>query len=62
MQQSAYPSLRGTLQHHIRHRKTNIKPEIEWSQVCQHFSPGFEDLLDIGLNNDIYNPDEPLHM
>ena len=31
-----------------------------WSQLRRQFTPGFENLLDYGLNNGLYNPDDPL--
>ncbi|EGN94122.1 hypothetical protein SERLA73DRAFT_155882 [Serpula lacrymans var. lacrymans S7.3] len=39
----------------------NIKPEIFWNQLCQYWSPGFETLLQQGLDNGWYNPDITLH-
>ena len=44
------PSLAGTIQHCWMQQKKNIKPEITWSQLCHRFkfTPGFEDLLEIG--------------
>ncbi|KAI9437413.1 hypothetical protein F5148DRAFT_1262673 [Russula earlei] len=53
------PSLVGTLQLHWCVEKTNIKPEIAWSQLCHQFTPGFESHLDFGYNNGLYNPDDP---
>ncbi|KAI9452828.1 hypothetical protein F5148DRAFT_1330590 [Russula earlei] len=54
------PSLVGTLQHRWCVEKTNIKPEIAWSQLRRQFTPGFESHLDFGYNNGLYNPDDPL--
>jgi len=54
------PSLVGTLQHHWCVEKSNIKPEIAWSLLRHQFTPGFEDHLDFGYNNGLYNPDDPL--
>ncbi|KAJ7843631.1 hypothetical protein B0H14DRAFT_3139543 [Mycena olivaceomarginata] len=51
------PSLEGTLQHRWMTRKKNVMPEIGWSQLRHHFTPGFEDILDIGVNNGWYDPD-----
>ncbi|KAJ7832141.1 hypothetical protein B0H14DRAFT_2515144 [Mycena olivaceomarginata] len=42
------PSLEGTLQHRWMTRKKNVMPEIGWSQLRHRFTPGFEDILDIG--------------
>ncbi|KAI9450579.1 hypothetical protein F5148DRAFT_1019601 [Russula earlei] len=39
------PSLVGMLQHCWCVEKTNIKPEIAWSQLCCQFTPGFEKFL-----------------
>jgi hypothetical protein len=38
-------------------RKKNVMPEIGWSQLRHCFTPGFEDILDIGVNNGWYDPD-----
>ncbi|KAI9445613.1 hypothetical protein F5148DRAFT_1254841, partial [Russula earlei] len=54
------PSLVGTLQHRWCVKKTNIKPEIAWSQLHRQFTLGFESHLDFGYNNGLYNPDDPL--
>ncbi|KAI6154974.1 hypothetical protein BKA82DRAFT_4326410 [Pisolithus tinctorius] len=43
------PALAGTLQHQWMRSKKNIKPEIMWSQLHQHFTPGFEALLEDGV-------------
>ncbi|KAJ7765932.1 hypothetical protein DFH07DRAFT_1014518 [Mycena maculata] len=51
------PSLRGTLQHRWMREKKNVMPEISWSQLRHWFTPGFEDILDIGVNNGWYDPD-----
>ncbi|KAJ7790095.1 hypothetical protein B0H14DRAFT_3571076 [Mycena olivaceomarginata] len=45
------PSLEGTLQHRWMNEKKNVIPEIGWSQLRRHWTPGFEDILDIGVNN-----------
>jgi hypothetical protein len=55
------PSLSDTLQHRWMRKKQNIKPEINWSIFRRDFAPGFEDLLDHGVNMgwyDIGNPTE----
>ncbi|KAJ7721439.1 hypothetical protein DFH07DRAFT_872169 [Mycena maculata] len=44
------PSLRGTLQHRWMREKKNVMPEISWSQLRHRFTPGFEDILDIGIS------------
>lgn len=55
------PDLEGTLQHRWMRNKTNIKPEAFWSQLRRQWSPGFEAILDQGLQNDWYNSDDALH-
>ena len=49
------PGLAGTVQHRWMRSKKNVKPEITWSQLRRRFSPGFEDLLDIGVNEGWYD-------
>ncbi|KAL1687133.1 hypothetical protein GGG16DRAFT_117261 [Schizophyllum commune] len=51
------PSLEGTLQHQWRRNKTNIKPETFWSVLRRYWSPGFEDILEGGQLQDVYNAD-----
>ncbi|KAJ7070248.1 hypothetical protein B0H15DRAFT_957851 [Mycena belliarum] len=51
------PSLQGTLQHRWMREKKNVKPEIGWSQMRRRFTPGFENILDIGVNEGWYDPD-----
>ncbi|KAJ6466161.1 hypothetical protein C8R47DRAFT_991038 [Mycena vitilis] len=50
------PTLVGTLQHRWMNEKKNVMPEIGWSQLRHRFTPGFENVLDIGVNNGWYNP------
>ncbi|KAG6818632.1 hypothetical protein H0H93_003299 [Arthromyces matolae] len=54
------PSLEGTLQHRWTVEKQNIKPEAAWSQLRRQFTPGFENILDEGLNDGFYDPSDPL--
>ncbi|KAG6908222.1 hypothetical protein DXG01_005694 [Tephrocybe rancida] len=54
------PSLTGTLQHWWMREKKNIKPEISWSQMRCRFTPGFKDLLDFGVNQGWYSPENYL--
>ncbi|KAF8586982.1 hypothetical protein K439DRAFT_1646012 [Ramaria rubella] len=54
------PSLEGTQQHRWMRDHNNVKPEITWSQLHHHFTPGVEDLLDNGLNKGWYDPSDPL--
>ncbi|KAG1835956.1 hypothetical protein DFJ58DRAFT_735324 [Suillus subalutaceus] len=44
------PALHGTLQHRWMQSKKNVMPEIMWSQLRRRFTPGFENLLDHGVN------------
>jgi len=53
-------SLRGTLQHRWCFNKSNIKPEIAWSGFRRNFTPGFETILDHGLNTGLYDPNNPV--
>ncbi|KAJ7644524.1 hypothetical protein FB45DRAFT_691567, partial [Roridomyces roridus] len=39
----------------IREKK-NVKPEVGWSQLRRRFTPGFEDILDVGVNMGWYDP------
>ncbi|KAJ7466375.1 hypothetical protein FB451DRAFT_1340589 [Mycena latifolia] len=50
------PDLKGTLQHRWMREKKNVMPEIGWSQLCHRFTPGFEDILDVGVKNGWYDP------
>ncbi|KAF8996698.1 hypothetical protein BDQ17DRAFT_1249445 [Cyathus striatus] len=54
------PALQGTLQHRWMHSKKNVKPEITWSQLRRRFTPGFEDILERGINEDFYHPDHTI--
>jgi hypothetical protein len=55
-------SLEGTLQHRWMDKKAmNVKPEAAWSGLRRHFTPGFEDILDKGINSKIFNLLDPLH-
>ena len=54
------PSLHNTLQHRWCINKMNIKAEAGWSQFRSQWAPGFEDLLDFGVNTGIYSPSDPL--
>jgi hypothetical protein len=55
------PDLRGTVQHRVMRTKMNIKAEIKWSVFRRQFVPGFEKLLNHGLENNIYIPRDHLH-
>jgi hypothetical protein len=54
------PSLSETLQHRWMRKSKNIKSEINWSIFRRDFTPGFENILDHGVNNGWYNIDDPL--
>ncbi|OBZ73681.1 hypothetical protein A0H81_06483 [Grifola frondosa] len=54
------PSLADTLQHRWMRHKSNIKPEIMWSQLRRKWSPGFENILEHGRLNGLYDPANPL--
>ncbi|KAF8148594.1 hypothetical protein B0H34DRAFT_811826 [Crassisporium funariophilum] len=56
------PNLVGTIQHRWMRQKKNVKPEITWSQLRRRFTPGFEDILDFGVNNGLYDTNLPLHV
>ncbi|KAF8076956.1 hypothetical protein FPV67DRAFT_1715799 [Lyophyllum atratum] len=54
------PRLQGTLQHRWMRQKKNVMPEIAWSQLRRRFSPGFEDVLEYGVQEEWYDIDDPL--
>lgn len=54
------PSLKGMLQHRWMSEKKNVMPEIGWSQLRHRWTPGFEDILDVGVNNGWYDPNNLL--
>lgn len=43
--------LQGFVQHRWMRTKKNVMPEITWSQLRQRFTPGFEALLEEGLES-----------
>jgi hypothetical protein len=49
------PTLRDTLQHRWMVKHQNILSEIKWSVFHRDWSPGFEDILDAGVNNGWYD-------
>src|ERR1700743_1286075 len=49
------PALAGTLQHRWMNRKKNVKPEAAWSQLRRRWTPGFEDILDRGVNAGLFD-------
>ncbi|KAH7904511.1 hypothetical protein BJ138DRAFT_1019057 [Hygrophoropsis aurantiaca] len=54
------PSLSDTLQHRWMRKHQNIKPEIQWSILRRNFAPGFEDILDEGVNSGLYDVNDTL--
>ena len=56
------PNLTGTLQHRWMRQKKNVVPEIRWSQMRRRWSPGFENVLDLGLNEDWYDSADPIQL
>jgi hypothetical protein len=53
------PEMEGYLAHRWMKEKTNIPPEIKWNQMRRRFTPGFENILDIGIQNGWYDPKNP---
>ncbi|KAG1764120.1 hypothetical protein EDD22DRAFT_979130 [Suillus occidentalis] len=49
------PTPQGTLQHRWMRTKKNVMPEITWSQLRRHFTPGFENYLDSGVSAGWYD-------
>jgi hypothetical protein len=54
------PNLVGTLQHRFADGHNNILSEIKWSVFRRDFSPGFEDILELGVNNGWYDANDNL--
>ena len=54
------PSLSDSLQHRWMPKGVNIKPEIFWKDLRRRWSPGFEALLDEGIENGLYDPTDIL--
>lgn len=54
------PSLTGTMQHRFAKGHNNILSEIKWSVFRRDFSPGFETILEEGVNNGWYDVDDIL--
>jgi len=50
----------GTLQHRWMRLKKNIMPEITWSQLRRRFTPGFESILERGVEEGWYDSDNTL--
>ncbi|KAF9231983.1 hypothetical protein BU15DRAFT_90769 [Melanogaster broomeanus] len=56
------PALVGSLQHRWMRSKKNVMPEIAWSQLRRRFTPGFENLLDLGVNSGWYDTNNTLQV
>jgi hypothetical protein len=41
--------------------KKNVVPEIGWSQLRRRFTPGFEDIIELGVLEGWYDPSDTLH-
>ncbi|PSS37790.1 hypothetical protein PHLCEN_2v357 [Hermanssonia centrifuga] len=54
------PALSDLLQHKFKGNKGNIKPEIAWRRLRYTFTPGFEDLIERGILEGLYDPDDSL--
>ena len=54
------PALEGTIQHRWFRKHGNIKPEIHWSVFRRTWSPGFQALLDKGVDDGLYDIGDPL--
>lgn len=56
------PALQGTLQHRWMWTKKNVMPEITWSQLRRRFTPGFESILDRGVDEGWYDSSNTLQV
>ena len=54
------PGLANTLQHCFTDGHNNILSEIKWSVFHRNFSPGFEDILEQGVQDGLYDVNNPL--
>jgi hypothetical protein len=54
------PSLANTLQHRFARGHNNILSEIKWSVFRRDFSPGFEDMLEQGVQSGWYDVNDAL--
>jgi hypothetical protein len=54
------PALANTLQHRFTTGHNNILSEIKWSVFRRDFSPGFEDILEQGVQNGWYDVNDTL--
>jgi hypothetical protein len=60
VRQTLDPTLCGTMQHRFAKGHNNILSEIKWSVFRRDFSPGFEDLLEYGVQQGWYDVDDTL--
>ncbi|KAG2743521.1 hypothetical protein P692DRAFT_20878373 [Suillus brevipes Sb2] len=56
------PALQGTLQHRWMRTKKNVMPAITWSQLRRRFTPGFESILDRGVDEGWYDSSNTLQV
>ena len=49
------PTLAGTIQHQWKRGHTNVKPEQMWWRFRKMWAPGFENLLQKGIERQWYN-------
>ncbi|KAG2114133.1 hypothetical protein DEU56DRAFT_749025 [Suillus clintonianus] len=56
------PALQGTLQHRWMRSNKNVMPEITWSQLRRRFTPGFESILEQGVNEGWYDSNNTLQV
>ncbi|KZT10115.1 uncharacterized protein LAESUDRAFT_810391 [Laetiporus sulphureus 93-53] len=56
------PSLADTLQHRWMRAHMNIKPEIMWSVLNSDFKPGFEEILQYGVDQGWYDVNSTLEV
>ncbi|KAG9312434.1 hypothetical protein JVU11DRAFT_6818 [Chiua virens] len=56
------PALQGFVQHRWMRLKKNIMPEIAWSQLRRRFTPGFEEVLEKGIQAGWFDPDNTLQL
>jgi hypothetical protein len=56
------PSLSDTLQHRWMIKHQNILSEIKWSMFRRDWTPGFEAILDDGVNQGWYDVNNVLEM
>ncbi|KAH9009812.1 hypothetical protein EDB84DRAFT_1545636 [Lactarius hengduanensis] len=60
LRHQADPSLDGTIQHRWFRKHGNIKPEIHWSVFRRDWAAGFQEMLDKGVDQGLYDIGDPL--